>query len=145
MFIRLHPRQHGRLRALTRGLLLASSVLLASAVAAKCPPDCVSIYSVVHAAGEDPKIRAKLTALATQVRVDGTRLAGSSAATVKSLAAEINAMPKGDVVTLQVHADTGLAAAAAQTQAKARSQALQRELTAAGVQTGRVKINAATN
>jgi hypothetical protein len=148
MLMQPHPGKRSRhLSQLLFNALLfcGGGLLVASTSQAKCPPDCVTIYSVVHAAGEDPKVRAKLNTLATQVRVDGARLAGSSTTSLKALAAEINAMPRGDVVTLHTHADAGLAADAAKAQALSRSQALQRELVAAGVQAGRVKISAANN
>ncbi len=137
---RVHSVANTLRRATPVWLLLAGAGLVAGAQAGSCgkpPATCLSISSVVNAAGVDGLRKA-----AARVDFDGNRLGPAAERELQRLVAEIRRLPARAVLTLQVAADQGLAPGAARSQAAARAKALQQALTNAGVPAGQVKINA---
>lgn len=131
---------HGSsLALLLAAMLSATPALLAAPSVAKCPGQCVSASSIVHAAGVPPGVQQALE----KISFEGTRLADASKDALAQLATEAKALPAKAVVKVSVAADSGLSAADARKQAAARIKALGAGLKQAGVPAKQFKLSAA--
>ena len=115
---------------------LALSAAVPPAYAAKCPEDCATAASVLHAAGVPPELKLA----AARLRFDGNGMAAGDAAAVQAMAAAFKGLPAKAVVNLKVAADSVLQGSAARRQVAARQRALKQALQAAGVSGSRFKV-----
>jgi hypothetical protein len=125
------------LRACLLGALLAAAMPALHAAGA-CPKTCVSVDSVVHAAGMPPG----LSQAVQEIEFDGNHLTAGARKAVVTLAKEAKALPAKAVVALHVTADDGLGAAEAKTQLAARLKALRAALKQAGAPAKKFKFSA---
>jgi hypothetical protein len=120
-------------------LLLCGPALQAAPATANCPGHCVSLSSIVHAAGVPPGVQQALD----KISFDGTKLADGSKDVLAQLATEARSLPAKAVVKLSVAADSGLDPAAARRQASARAKSLSTGLKQAGLSAKQFKVSAA--
>ena len=119
-------------------LLLATAPPLQAVPTATCQGHCVSLGSIVHAAGVPPGVHQALE----KISFDGSKLAAPAKDGLAQLAAEAKALPAKAVVTLKVAADSGLDAAAAKKQLSARVKSLSTGLRQVGLSARQFKVSA---
>ena len=128
-------------RALRAGLLGALFAIAAPALHAAggvtCPKTCVSVDSVVHAAGVPPGVSKAVQ----EIEFNGNALTADAKKAVAALAKEAKALPAKAVVELRVAADDGLGAAEAKVQLAARLKALRAALKQAGAPAKKFKLS----
>lgn len=122
------------MRAGLLGMLFCAS----GALHAACPPTCVKLNSVVHAAGVPPE----LSKAAQRVVFEGDKLSSEGRKAAADLAKQMKLLPAKAVAELKVSADSGASAADAKTQAQARRTALAAALGQAGLAATRFQISA---
>lgn len=121
-----------------RAGLFAALLCAGGALHAACPNICVTVDSVVHAAGVPPD----MAKAAQRIVFDGDKLSDLGVKATADLAKQMKLLSGNAVAKLKVSADSGVSPAAAKAQVAARRAALAAALGQAGLPATRFQISA---